>query len=228
MERIIVSQKEQRLQFLKAFIQRKKLVTLDQLLGQQELNCCEKTIRNEIKTVEGITSYTHRGKYLSLHEVSRFDKNGIWFYQEVGFSKHGNSLKTIVALINQNHEGLSREELEEILRIKISKQIQILLQQDQLHRVKIGSKYQYLPEAIAKNKKKRLRLLNIENIEEYHDAKVSSSDLVALLKAVLIEKKVQIDVKNLKRFAQKYCLKIPLKKIEQLLLKYNLTEKKTL
>ena len=39
--------------------------------------------------------------------------------------------------------------------------------------------------------------------------------------------KIKIDVKNLKRFAQKYSLKIPLKKVEQLLLKYNLTEKKS-
>jgi len=71
-----------------------------------------------------------------------------------------------------------------------------------------------------------LRLLNANNIEEYYDAIVSSSDLVALLKAVLVEKKIKIDVKNLKHFTKKYSLKIPLNKIEQLLLKYNLTEKK--
>jgi len=219
--------KDPRLRFLRTFIQSKKIVLIDQLLEQKQLNCCERTVRKEIKKIEGITSYTHRGKYLTLSEMAKFDRNGICFYQGVGFSKHGNSLKTIVALISQNQDGLSREKLEEILKIKISKQIQILLQQDRLHRVKIGNKYQYLPEALAKNKKKRLRALNINSIEEYYDARVSSSNLIALLKAVLVEKKIKIDVKSLERFAQKYCLKIPLKKIEQLLLKYNLTEKKS-
>ncbi|MCP4552273.1 MAG: hypothetical protein GY834_09595 [Bacteroidetes bacterium] len=70
-------------------------------------------------------------------------------------------------------------------------------------------------------------MLNANNVEEYYDAMVSSSDLVALLKAVLVEKKIKINVKNLKRFTQKYSLKIPLTKVEQLLIKYNLTEKKS-
>lgn len=201
---------------------------MDQLLEQQQLNCCEKTIRNEIRKLNGISSYTHRGKYITLHEIPDFDQRGLWFYKDVGFSKNGSSLNAIMALISQSQEGLSREQLEEILKISISKQIQILLRQDKLHRVKMGSKYKYLPEALAKNSKTRLRLLSTEAIEEYYDAKVASSDLVALLKAVLVEKKIPITVQSLKNFAQKYCLKIPLKKIEQLLLKFNLTEKKTL
>jgi hypothetical protein len=101
------------------------------------------------------------------------------------------------------------------------------LKRNELFRIKIGNKYIYLPEELAKNQKKRLQLLNANNVEEYYDAMVGFSDLVALLKAVLVEKKIKIDIKNLKRFTQKYSLKIPLKKVEQLLLKYNLAEKKS-
>jgi DeoR/GlpR family transcriptional regulator of sugar metabolism len=211
--------------FVETIIRSKKIQTFEQILKQ--VNCSEATLRRDIRWIKGITSFTHQGRFVTLKDIPKFDKNGIWFYRKVGFTKYKNSLELIVHLINNSKEGLNREQIQEILKIQIFQQIQTLLKRNELYRCKIGNKYIYLPEQLARNQKKRLRLLSANNVEEYYDAMVSSSDLVALLKAVLIEKKIKIDVKNLKRFAQKYSLKIPLKKVEQLLLKYNLTEKKS-
>jgi len=206
-------------------IRSKKIQTFEQILKQA--SCSAATLRRDIRLIKGITSYTHQGRFVTLKDIPKFDNNGIWFYRKVGFTKYKNSLELIVHLINNSKEGLNREQIQETLRIQIFQQIQTLLKRNELYRCKIGNKYIYLPEELAMNKKTRLQLLSANNVEEYYDAMVSSSDLVALLKAVLIEKKIKIDVKNLKRFAQKYSLKIPLKKVEQLLLKYNLTEKKS-
>ena len=101
------------------------------------------------------------------------------------------------------------------------------MQRDQIYRVKTGRKYLYLPNSLAKNKKKRLRLLPTADIEECHLGRVKTTDLVALLKAVLIEKEVNIDVPSIRRISRKYSLKIPAKQVEQLLNKYDLFEKKT-
>jgi len=206
-------------------VRSKKILTFEQILLQ--VSCSEVTLRRDIRRMKGITSFTHQGRFVTLEDIPKFDENGIWFYRNVGFTKYKNSLELIVHLINNSEKGLNREQIQGILRIQIFQQIQTLLKRDELHRCKIGNKYIYLPEELAMNQETRLRLLGANNVEEYYDAMVSSSDLVALLKAVLIEKKIKIDVKNLKRFAQKYSLKIPLKKVEQLLLKYNLTEKKS-
>tara|TARA_B100000315_G_C14571143_1_gene585582 strand:+ start:217 stop:894 length:678 start_codon:yes stop_codon:yes gene_type:complete len=206
-------------------IRSKKIQTFQQILGQ--VSCSEVTLRRDIRRIKGITSFTHQGRFVTLQDIPRFDKNGIWFYRKVGFTEYKNSLELIVQLINNSKEGLNRDQIQEILTIQVFQQIQTLLRRNELYRCKIGNKYIYLPEDLAMNREKRLRLLSANNVEEYYDAKVSSSDLVALLKAVLIEKKIKIDVKNLERFARKYSLKIPLKKVEQLLLKYNLTEKKS-
>lgn len=206
-------------------IRSKKIQTFEQILKQA--SCSEATLRRDIRLIKGTTSYTHQGRFVTLKDIPKFDKNGIWFYCKVGFTKYKNSLELIVHLINNSKEGLNREQIQEILKIQIFQQIQTLLKRNELYRCKIGNKYIYLPEELAKNQKKRLRLLSANNVEEYYDAMVSYSDLVALLKAVLVEKKIKIDIKNLKRFTQKYSLKIPLKKVEQLLLKYNLTEKKS-
>ncbi len=206
-------------------IRSKKTLTFEQVF--KHVSCSEVTLRRDIRQINGITSYTHQGRFITLKDIPKFDHNGIWFYRKVGFTKYKNSLELIVHLINNSKEGLSREQIQEILKIEIYQQIQTLLKRNELYRIKIGNKYIYLPEEVAKNQKKRLQLINANNVEEYYDSMVSISDLVALLKAVLVEKKVKIDIKNLKRFTQKYSLKIPLKKVEQLLLKYNLTEKKS-
>jgi hypothetical protein len=203
----------------------KKIQTFEQILNH--VSCSEVTLRRDIRQINGITSYTHQGRFITLKDIPKFDNNGIWFYRKVGFTKYKNSLELIVHLINNTREGLSREQIQEILKIQIYQQIQTLLKRNELYRSKVGNKYVYLPEELAKNQKKRLQLLNANNIEEYYDAMVSFSDLVALLKAVLVEKNIKINLKNLKRFTQKYSLKIPLKKVEHLLLKYNLTEKKS-
>ncbi len=210
---------------IKDFIQTKRICSFEQIF--QKVEGSTATLRRDIKMLEGITSFTHCGSFITLPTIPCFNENGIWFYQKVGFSQFNNSLELIVNVINKSDNGITKETLDEILGIDVYKQIHILINRQQINRVKIGKKYHYLPEALAKNKKKRLRLLDANNVEEYYDARVSISDLVALLKAVLIEKKIKIDAKGLKHFAQKYSLRIPLKKIEQLLLKYNLTEKKT-
>jgi len=206
-------------------IRSKKIQTFEQILNH--VSCSEVTLRRDIRQINGITSYTHQGRFITLKDIPKFDNNGIWFYRKVGFTKYKNSLELIVHLINNTREGLSREQIQEILKIQIYQQIQTLLKRNELYRSKVGNKYIYLPEELAKNQKKRLQLLNANNIEEYYDAMVSFSDLVALLKAVLVEKNIKINLRNLKRFTQKYSLKISLKKVEQLLLKYNLTEKKS-
>ena len=210
---------------VKNIIRPKKIQTFQQI--HKQVSCSEATLRRDIRRIKGITSFTHQGSFITLKDIPKFDKNGVWFYRKVGFTKYKNSLELIVHLIDDSKEGLTREQIQEIVNIQIFQQIQTLLKRNKLYRSKIGNKYVYLPKQLATNRKKRMQVLSANNVEEYYDAMVSSSDLVALLKAVLLEKKIRIDVKYLKRFTRKYSLTIPLKKIEQLLLKYNLTEKKS-
>ena len=193
----------------------------------EQLGIGSRMVQRYLKDFHGLTSYTHRGEYVTLPDMARFNEHGLWFYRQVGFSRFGNSLSTIVGLIEQSRRGFSREQLEAILKIGISKQIQILVQRERVHRVKLGSKYLYIPEAAMQDKKRRLKLIGDRHIEEHFEKTVPKTDLIALLKAVLVEKQVGTDSKSIKRIAQKYSLRISLRKIEQLLLKYDLPEKKT-
>jgi len=210
-----------RMEAIKKIIRKNKVQTFGKILNK--MNCSSITLRRDIKTIGGITSFTHRGEYVTLFDIPVYDRFGIWFYKDVGFTKFKNSLDLIVSIINNAEKWITKEEIEELLRIKISKQIQILLSHNRLHRIKFGAKYRYLSEELAKDKKRQIQLFDIE---EYYDKKVSIADIIAVLKAVLSEQK--IDMHNLKKLVQKYSLDVPIKKIEQLLLKYDLASKKSL
>ena len=105
----------------------------------------ERTVQRHLKSLQAMTSFTHRRKFVALPNTPRFDENGIWFYRKIGFSKFGTSIDTILWLIEQSEAGLSRMELETILRTGLSKQIQILVQRGAVHRTKIGNQYLYIP-----------------------------------------------------------------------------------
>jgi len=96
--------------------------------------------------------------------------------------------------------------------------------QEKLNRVKLGSKYIYLPEEVMKDKKKKYRLIGSRQTEDYFEKDVRKKDLIVLLKAVLEHNKIKMT--SLKQLVKKYRLKLPLKKIEKLLLENHLIEKK--
>lgn len=218
----MTTNKDERLQTIKELIGKKKVLSFEKL--EQSVNVSGITVRRDLRALNYITSYTHRGKFITLPKVPRFDNNGIWFFHEIGFSQYGNSFESILKLINQSKQGLSREQLEDILKIGISKQIQILIGQEKLNRVKLGSKYIYLSEDLMKNEKKKYRLIGTRQSEDYFEKDVQKKDLILLLKAVLEHN--GINMTNLKQIVKKYKLKLPIKKIEKLLTENQLTEKK--
>ncbi len=214
---------ENRLEFIDNYIRFKSIASSNELL--QKLNCSARTFWRYITKINGLSSYTHGGKFITIKDIPVFDENGIWFYNEIGFTKFNTSRDLIVDIIDRNEKGISRIQLEKMLRINISKQIQILLKEGRLNRVKLGNRYIYISEKLKSDKKQKLKILYKNKIEEYYDITIKISDLIAVLKVVLVEKKIEF--KELGIMIKKYSISIPIKKVEHLIIKYNLFEKKT-
>jgi hypothetical protein len=53
-----------------------------------------------------------------LPEIADFDDHGLWRYQGVFFSKHGNLKQTVVHLVTDSAQGLSGAELGELLGLQ--------------------------------------------------------------------------------------------------------------
>jgi len=82
------------------------------------LSCSIPTARRRLKQWGAHTSYNHNGRYYTLPQIAEFDVNGLWRYQGVFFSKHGNLKQTLVHLVTHSAQGLSGAELGELLGLQ--------------------------------------------------------------------------------------------------------------
>ena len=55
---------------------------------------------------------------ITLPEIADFDDNGLWRYQGVFFSKHGNLKRTLAHLVIHSAQGLNGAELGELLGLE--------------------------------------------------------------------------------------------------------------
>jgi hypothetical protein len=92
---------------------RQKVITIEQLV--KLLKCSAITARRRLKKWHTYTSINKNGRYYTLPQIPVFNKNGLWKYQTILFSKHGNLKQTIVALITDSQKGLSAIEIAELV-----------------------------------------------------------------------------------------------------------------
>jgi len=92
---------------------RQKIITIDKLVNL--LKCSVITARRRLKKWRTYTSINKNGRYYTLPQIPAFDQNGLWMFQTVLFSKHGNLKQTIVALINSSKKGLSTAEIGQLV-----------------------------------------------------------------------------------------------------------------
>ena len=110
----------------------------------QDLGCSIISIRRLLKRAGYFSSYTHNGKWYTLSSIPVFNKNGIWLYGDIGFSKQGTLTKTIIYHVNKSSTGLSARELAELLHHPCHAVLTIMYKAKQIDRVKLTSEYTYL------------------------------------------------------------------------------------
>lgn len=94
---------------------RQKVITIEQLV--ELLKCSVITARRRLKKWQTYTSINKNGCYYTLPQVPVFDENGLWKYQTILFSKHGNLKQTIVSLITDSPKGLSGAQIAGLVDI---------------------------------------------------------------------------------------------------------------
>lgn len=97
---------------------RLKVITIEQLSNL--LQCAVITVRRRLKKWNAYTSINQNGRYYTLPQIPVFDGNGLWRYQSILFSKHGNLKQTILGLIRQSQMGLSAGEIARLLDLSSS------------------------------------------------------------------------------------------------------------
>ena len=89
------------------------------------------------------SSFTHNGGWYTLRSIPRFSRDGLWFYNDIGFSRAGSLTKTLIDLTTRSPAGLSAEQLGEKLRCRCHSVLVHLYRQGRLQREKQGRSYLY-------------------------------------------------------------------------------------
>jgi hypothetical protein len=94
---------------------RQQVITLTHLC--QALQASVRTVRRRLKQWQALASFNHNSRFYTLPEVPQFDAHGLWFYRDIGFSRHGHLPQTIVALVRQSPAGLTAAQLGQCLHL---------------------------------------------------------------------------------------------------------------
>jgi hypothetical protein len=93
----------------------RKILTLPKLISY--LGASVRTARRRLKAWGCLASFNHNGRFYTLPDIPQFDAHGLWFHQQIGFSRLGHLPQTLVALIHQAPGGLTAAQLGQILRL---------------------------------------------------------------------------------------------------------------
>lgn len=97
-----------------------------------------------LKQVPYRRSYNHNGRYYCLHEPSRYDRFGLWSWNNIHFSVDGSLGKTVRRLVYEMEAGATHRELQERLRVRVHNTLLTLLRQGEIDRERIAQFYVYL------------------------------------------------------------------------------------
>jgi hypothetical protein len=161
-----------------------KIATLDEL--KQALKTrSTMTVFRKLKALEYLSSYSHRGKYYTLNEIADFDDSGLWSYQSVWFSKHGNLIETAKEFIDKSTAGFTANELESVLHVQVKHPLLKLFQNRRIDRKKISDQYVYF-NAEPKKQKSQFAVRKQSTLELDLDLSYDIQTLADELKAAII------------------------------------------
>jgi hypothetical protein len=87
---------------------------------RQRVHCCHMTVVRALRKSGYHNSFNANAAYYTLPQTPVFDDHGLWFHRQIGFSRHGNLLQTLAALVANAPAGCTVPELEAQLRTPVA------------------------------------------------------------------------------------------------------------
>ncbi len=127
---------------VEALLRRRKVATLSEL--KQSLGTsATMTVFRKLKALGYRTSYSHRGKYYTLSEIPEFDKQGLWSYRAIWFSREGSLLNTTQRFVEEAVGGVTASELHGVLSVEVKEPLLQLYRRKRVARQEIEGAYVY-------------------------------------------------------------------------------------
>jgi hypothetical protein len=94
----------------------------------------------DLKKLDLISSYTHTGQYHALRRLAKFDEDGLWFFQDVGFSRYGTLKRSLVHVITHSQAGMTHREMRKLFRVEVQKPLTDLVSSNAVARQLLPSR----------------------------------------------------------------------------------------
>lgn len=116
----------------------------------ERMNYSIPSVRRFLARTDYFSSFSHNGKWYTLASIPRFSSKGLWFYRDIGFSRHGPLTHTLVNLVEKSTSGMTADQLGQLLRCRCHAVLVQLCRKGRLQRQKHGGSYVYLATDPAK------------------------------------------------------------------------------
>jgi len=137
---------------LENFIKSRRVVQMRDLFEVVQ-STSRMTVFRRLSGVEYLCSYTHTGRYYTLFDIARFDSDGIWFYDDIGFSQNGSLKNTVTYLVDNGDGGKFHSDLQRQLRVRVHNVLLDLVRSKQIKRTKFEGQFLYLSSDKARSTK---------------------------------------------------------------------------
>ena len=134
---------ENTLKILEELFIKKKVLTIHEVIYAIQTTT-RMTAYKYMKPLGYLSSYTHAGRYYTLKNIPEFDKDGLWHFGDIGFSKYGTLSETIVHLINHSKTGKTSSDLEKQQRVYVHNALLSLVKSKKISREQQDGVYVYL------------------------------------------------------------------------------------
>jgi hypothetical protein len=102
------------------------------------------SVFRRLSMVGYLSSYSHAGRFYTLLEIPTFDRDGLWSYQGVCFSRHGSLKSTVAHMVEKAEAGSTQHELQVRLRIRVHNTLLDLVQAKRIRREPLAGQYLYV------------------------------------------------------------------------------------
>jgi hypothetical protein len=102
------------------------------------------SVFRRLSVVGYLSSYSHAGRFYTLRDIPTFDRDGLWCYQGLCFSRHGSLKSTVAHMVEKAEAGSTQHELHVRLRVRVHNTLLDLVQEELIEREPLAGQYLYV------------------------------------------------------------------------------------
>ncbi len=180
---------------LENFIKNRRVVEMKDLCGIAQ-STSRMTVFRRLSGIEYLCSYTHAGRYYTLKDVARFDTDGLWFYDSIGFSRNGSLKNTINCFIDDCEAGKFHSDLERQLKVRVHNALLDLVRSELVGRTQFEGKYLYTCIDPVRSKEQIEQRRRLTRSGGLGPLPISESVVIEVLVEVIRQSRKHLDVEK--------------------------------